>query len=98
MLGQHYIVLPGEGAGEQAVSDCHLVELIVASEANACDLDKNGEPIAQPPTMNSSGLNSMMNVLTNHCQWQDCVTADDMNHSCSQARFFFVVFYGRLNI
>ena len=89
ILGQHCIFLPGERPGEQALSDSHLVELIVAGEANTSDLDKNGETSAQPPTMNYSGVNSMMNVLTNHCQWQDCVTADDLNHSCLQATFFF---------
>ena len=67
ILGQHCIFLPGEGPGEQALSDSHLVELIVAGEANTSDLDKNGETSAQPPTMNYSGVNNYIQ------QYDECV-------------------------
>ena len=57
-----------------------LVELIVsAGEASATDTEEMDEPIAQPPTMNSNEFKSVTNVLTDYCQWQDCMTADHLN-------------------
>ena len=32
--------------------------------------------------MNSSEFHNAMNVLTDYCQWQECVTADGLNVLC----------------
>ena len=65
---------------EQELFDAELVELVVsAGEASATGPDEIDEPIVQRPTMNSSDSISILNVLTEYCQWQDCVTADHLN-------------------
>ena len=65
---------------EQALSDAELVELNFSpGKANAVDPGEIDKPAVQPPTATCSDFNSMMNVLTDYCQWQDCMTADHLN-------------------
>ena len=65
---------------EQALSDAELVELNFSpGKANAVDPGEIDKPAVQPPTATCSDFNSMMNVLTDYCQWQDCMTAEHLN-------------------
>ena len=62
------------------MSDNELDELVVsAGAATATDPDGIDLPIAQPSAMNASKFHSVMNVLTDYCQWQECVAVDDLN-------------------
>ena len=57
-----------------------MIELIVnAGEGNATDPDEIDKLTAQPLTVSYSKFSSMMNVWTDYCQLQDCVTTGDMN-------------------
>ena len=67
-VGHHHIVFPGKGCSKQALSNSKFIELTVsAGDATATDPDEIDEPIAHPPTMNSSEFQSMMKVLTYYC-------------------------------
>ena len=67
ILGHDNIILLGEGCRAQELSGSKLFELVVSA---ANDPDESDELIAQPSTMNSNELHSVINVLTDDCRWQ----------------------------
>ena len=84
IVGNHHILLLGEVCRERAFPDSELVELIVSdgaatNSATATEPDEIDEPIAHPPIITSAEFHSMVTILTDYCQWQDCVTTDDLD-------------------
>ena len=65
---------------DETIAGDHYIFLILsACAATATDPGGIDKLFAQPPTMNSSEFHCVMNVLTDYCQWQECVTADNLN-------------------
>ena len=65
------------------MSVSEFVEVIViASAATANEPDEINDPIAKLSLASSMQFQSMQYVLIDYCEWQDCLTSDDLNMLC----------------